>query len=216
MALDLGTLGHMPGLRQLSLASCFDVAPKMLEDLLTALSPQPCALHALNLTYSLPCPLEGRWLRYCCRLRKLSLYGNHHQVDDQTLLLLNTHCCLLQSLDLGQCSNVTDTGLIELASQMGDLEWLNLYMCVHLTDQSLVALARGSTHGRGCQLRRLSLYGLDRCTMQGARSLVADARHLRTLELGGGGLPDVGQVERTELLRSSPQLAFGSVGVLSW
>jgi hypothetical protein len=137
-----------------------------------------------------------RLLSSCSALRELSLAGC--RVTDEGLRALS--CCrLLHSLNVTDCDDISDQGLVDLAAGCRGLQTIVLSRCV-VSDRGVVALAEHCTQLRDvvlfectrvgdagvaalatcCELRRLNLFG---CKHVGDASVVSVARRCAQLEL---------------------------------
>ena len=88
-------------------------------------------------------PLNS-WFPQLSNLKKLALPGNK-QINDKFMIEASLHLENLEHLDLRACGNITDVGVVSIASRCKNLKLINLgrHKNGHLiTDVSLVALGK--------------------------------------------------------------------------
>eukprot|EP00462_Mataza_sp_D1_P008060 CAMPEP_0175125582 /NCGR_PEP_ID=MMETSP0087-20121206/3391_1 /TAXON_ID=136419 /ORGANISM="Unknown Unknown, Strain D1" /LENGTH=307 /DNA_ID=CAMNT_0016407425 /DNA_START=17 /DNA_END=940 /DNA_ORIENTATION=+ len=180
-AIDLSVLGELKFLSSLSIASFWEKMKRpedwqVWQDSFQSIWPH---ISSLNLTYTQPDGgLQPDFFTHLSKLRSLSLYG-HGALADRTCAAIANCCPELERLDIGQCTRVSDTGLTKLAT-LHHLKWLNLYQCTRLTDSAVQHLA-----SRCRKLEHLSVYGLDKMTVQGMLSVLEFCPNMGSLDMGG-------------------------------
>ncbi|CAB4255064.1 Amn1p [Maudiozyma barnettii] len=84
------------------------------------------------------------WFKEFRNLKRLSLPGNR-KIDDKFMIEISLHLVNLEQLDLRACYNITDVGVVSIASRCKNLKMINLgrHKNGHsITDVSLVALSK--------------------------------------------------------------------------
>lgn len=84
----------------------------------------------------------GKLVSVCPSIQSLDLL-NCINITDSSLLHLSEHCPSLRDLRLDGCKLVTDTGLSRLSQSVPHLTLLGLAGCVRLTDAGITAVAKG-------------------------------------------------------------------------
>lgn len=88
-------------------------------------------------------PMDS-WFKEFKNLKKLSLPGNK-RIDDKFMIEISLHLENLEHLDLRACYNITDVGVVSIASRCKKLKLINLGRHKNgqaITDVSLVALSK--------------------------------------------------------------------------
>lgn len=78
----------------------------------------------------------------CSSLQSLDLL-NCINITDSSLIHLSEHCTILNDIRLSGCKLITDTGLSRLSQSVPNLVLLGLAGCVRLTDVGIIAIAKG-------------------------------------------------------------------------
>ncbi|KAJ3125886.1 hypothetical protein HK098_008137 [Nowakowskiella sp. JEL0407] len=114
---------------------------------LTASSPNP---HLISTTSSLDCNSLNSMIKLCPKIVRLNLRGCVEAVNDETLEFISRNLkSTLRSLDISQCSKITDHGVAMLSLCM--LESLSLNGLTNLSDDGLESSTFSNT------LRRLRI-----------------------------------------------------------
>ncbi|KAJ6995940.1 hypothetical protein D5086_009786 [Populus alba] len=157
----------------LKLESCNMITEKSLEQL----GLHCLLLEVLDLTDC--CGINDRGLERlsrCSRLLCLKL-GLCTNISDKGLLYIASNCSELHELDLYRCKNIGDGGLAALSSGCKKLRKLNLSYCIEVTDKGMKSL------GYLEELSDLELRGLDKITGVGLTALVTRCKRLTYLDL---------------------------------
>lgn len=169
-----------PRLRRLCLNGCSKISSAALEALVARAG---STLRELQLGYcdKLTDSVVDALVIHSPQLESLSLYGCLQLTDRAVAALARLGA--LRRLDLSQCRQVGDAGVVALASSsmaVSPLQWLNLYDCPLVTDASLAAI------GGNCpSLAFLGLFGLSRVSPRAVEALLSSHGALRRLEVGG-------------------------------
>ena len=108
--------------------------------------------------------------------RNIRVISWNLRVDNARLISIANGCPKLQSLNIDNCSNITDDGIRALANGLPQLQSLNISCCDKITDEGITALANGLP-----QLQSLNIDGCHKITDEGIRALASGLRQLQSL-----------------------------------
>ena len=77
-----------------------------------------------------------------CPHLETAVFTGVPDTTDRTVVSLAENAINLQGLDLSDCTQVTDVGIIEITNKSPPLQWIQLNRVVGLTDPSITAIAK--------------------------------------------------------------------------
>jgi len=115
----------------------------------------------------------------CPQLQSLNI-RDCSEITDKGIIALATGCPQLQSLIMSYCHNITDEGIRALATGLPQLQSLEISQCRNITDEGIRALASGCA-----QLQSLNITGCNNITDEGIRAVATGCPQLQSLKISG-------------------------------
>ena len=113
-----------------------------------------------------------------CRNLKWINLSNCWDITDQGLIYLSQGCSSLSNINLTHCHRITDQGLLYLSQGCPSLSNINLWNCKDITDQGLLSLSQGCP-----SLSSIKLNGCENITDQGLKYLSQGCSSLSNINL---------------------------------
>lgn len=138
----LSSIGRLPKIRKLDLDRCFRITNSSILQLAETSS----NLQSLNLKDCTDINDEAivKISNACPQLFYLNLYGIFN-ITDRALISL-TQCPCLSTLQLQDCSKITDVGVMGIAKACHKLCELDISSCVQISDSSLICMVENCFH----------------------------------------------------------------------